>query len=193
MSKQSQAIFFAAASPKRAGKDQISVYKTIVKEIKDQGFQISYDWVSNSKKEVLSNQEAYSLVMNALHKSDLLLADVTVPSIGVGQQIAMALHWRIPVVCIYNEDIEYTPSKMLPVDQTSLFKIMPYKIKNLKSTLKNILSDTKSQRFVKFNFIVNTELNSFLEEESKKRQMSKSQFLRFIIKNWREQTENGVN
>ncbi len=191
MSKQT--IFFAAASPRRAGKNQISIYKTIVKEIKGHGVQISYDWVSSSIKEVLSNQEAYNLVMNALHKSDLLLADVTIPSIGVGQQITMALHWRIPVVCIYNEDIEKAPSKMLPTDQTSIFKIAPYKRKNLKTVLKDILTDTKSQRFVKFNFITNTELNTFLEEESSRRQMSKSQFLRFIIKNWREQTGSKIN
>lgn len=183
--KKGQALFFAAASPKRAGKVQLSIYKKITKEIRSMGFEISYDWVS-TKKEVLSNEEAYKSVMDALHRSDLLLADVTVPSIGVGQQIAMALHWRIPVMCIYNQDIEDEPSKMLPTGQTTLFKIISYKTKGVNKLIRNILADTKSQRLVKFNFIVNKELSQFLEQESRKRQMSKSQFLRFLIKSWKE-------
>lgn len=179
-----QSIFFAAASPKRVPDAQLKIYKRIVLELKKQGFEISYDWLS--KKDVLSSQQAYNLVMNSLHKSDFLLADVSVPSIGVGQQIAMAIQWRIPVVCIYNRKIQETPSKMLPSDQTNLFRIIPYTPDKLADLLKDIFPNEKDSKMEKFNFVLNSDMNNFIKVESEKREMSKSQFLRFIVKSWKD-------
>ena len=52
----------------------------------------------------MTEEEIYSRDMGLLVKSDALIAEVTVPSTGVGYEICRALVQEIPVLCLHRPD-----------------------------------------------------------------------------------------
>jgi nucleoside 2-deoxyribosyltransferase len=52
----------------------------------------------------MTEEEIYSRDMGLLEKSDALIAEVSVPSTGVGYEICRALVKGIPVLCLYRPD-----------------------------------------------------------------------------------------
>ena len=49
----------------------------------------------------LSDREIHDRDLDWLRSADLLVAEVTTPSLGVGYEIATALSVRVPVYCLY--------------------------------------------------------------------------------------------
>lgn len=60
----------------------------------------------------MSEQEIYRRDISLLEESDCLIAEVTVPSIGVGYEICRALRMGLPVLCVHGTDANV--SAMLP-------------------------------------------------------------------------------
>ncbi len=54
-------------------------------------------------------QENYS----RLKASDLLIAEISSPSLGVGYEIATAQHLELPILCIYQSEFEKSVSLMI--------------------------------------------------------------------------------
>jgi len=52
----------------------------------------------------MTEEEIYARDMDLLVKSEALIAEVTVPSTGVGYEICRALVQGIPVLCLYSPD-----------------------------------------------------------------------------------------
>jgi nucleoside 2-deoxyribosyltransferase len=52
----------------------------------------------------MTEQDIYDRDMGLLAKSDALIAEVTVPSTGVGYEICRALDRKIPVLCLHRPD-----------------------------------------------------------------------------------------
>ena len=46
-------------------------------------------------------------------EADLLVAEVTVPSLGVGYEIGRAIEMRKPVLCLFQKGTDYTLSAMI--------------------------------------------------------------------------------
>jgi len=185
MTNKKRVIFFAAASPKRVPESQTEIYHRIVDHIRKLGYNLSLDWLNVESNNKLSNEETYTTSMSALKSSDLLVAEVSYPSIGLGEQIALAVQRKIPVACLYNETVEKVPSKLLPRTRPNLLQLFPYNNKALENVIENVLSRVMGNDFEKFNFIITPLLNEYLLKESVKRQMSKSEFLRYVIEDWK--------
>ena len=52
----------------------------------------------------ITEQDIYGRDMDLLKKSDCLIAEVTVPSIGVGYEICRSLGLRLPVLCLHKPE-----------------------------------------------------------------------------------------
>ncbi len=48
-----------------------------------------------------------------LQEADLVIAEITNPSLGVGAEIADAVHLGIPVLCVYKRDYEHQTSSYI--------------------------------------------------------------------------------
>ena len=89
----------------------------------------------------MTEEEIYARDMGLLVKSDALIAEVTVPSTGVGYEICRALVKGIPVLCLHRPDAAVSamvlgnPDPLLEVraypDKASLKKIIIEFIKAL--------------------------------------------------------------
>jgi nucleoside 2-deoxyribosyltransferase len=111
--KQSK-IFFAGSI--RGGDKYASNYKKILDYLKDYGEVISEHL---EKKAVVtqagpsSDPDIYARDVRWIRESDVLIAEVSQPSIGVGYEIAYAEALGKPVLALYSLDEEKTISAMI--------------------------------------------------------------------------------
>lgn len=66
-----------------------------------------------SKDRIMSNKEIHDRDLQWIVESDLLVAEVTVPSLGVGYEIGRAIEMGKPVLCLYRTGSEFTISAMI--------------------------------------------------------------------------------
>lgn len=71
------------------------------------------DEVIESKDRILSDEEIHDRDLQWIVESDVLVAEVTVPSLGVGYEIGRAIEMGKPVLCLFQKDSEFTLSAMI--------------------------------------------------------------------------------
>lgn len=71
------------------------------------------DEIIEAKDRVLSDKEIHDRDLQWIVESDLLVAEVTVPSLGVGYEIGRAIEMGKPVLCLFKQGSEYTISAMI--------------------------------------------------------------------------------
>lgn len=85
----------------------------------------------------MTEQEIYARDLGLLEKSDALIAEVTVPSTGVGYEICRALVRKIPVLCLHMPDVAVS-SMVLGGNPDTLMEVRSYPDKE---ALKEIIID----------------------------------------------------
>ena len=178
MHKDQLKVFFACAAIPDDTRRQ--VYATVRQLILDLGYGLTYDWMSDIGK--ISPAELFIKTDLAIKEADVVVAEVTFPSTGVGQQISLATSRKIPVIAL-KADWEQ-PGRFTPGAQGDLMRYFEYNQVNLKKILRDTLGKIKTERFIKFNLVSTSQINQILETESEKVGQSRSQLLRQIIRNW---------
>ena len=74
---------------------------------------VGSDEVIMSEDRALSDQQIHDRDMDWIMQSDLLVAEVTVPSLGVGYEIGRAIELGKPVLCIYDANTDKALSAMI--------------------------------------------------------------------------------
>ncbi|MEI7982822.1 MAG: nucleoside 2-deoxyribosyltransferase [Bacteroidota bacterium] len=96
-------IYFAGSI--RGGRSDQEQYRKIIGHLQLYGEvlteHIGHSGLTLSGEKGLSDQEIYSRDMDWLALSDLVVAEVSVPSLGVGFEIASALKLKKQVLCLY--------------------------------------------------------------------------------------------
>ncbi|MFA4935395.1 MAG: nucleoside 2-deoxyribosyltransferase [Candidatus Methanoperedens sp.] len=98
-------IFFAGSI--RGGRSMLSEYRQIVALLKNLGHAVVSEHVASTKLEEaeasLTEEEIFNSDIGFIDESDCVVADVTVPSIGVGYEICYAVSRGKRVLCVYKE------------------------------------------------------------------------------------------
>ncbi len=104
-------IYFAGSI--RGGRDDQQVYFQFIQELNKYGVVLSEhvgaDSLNSMGEQNLSETEIFERDMKWLAASDLFIAEVSKPSLGVGYEIATAEKSGKPIVCFYRKD---SPSKL---------------------------------------------------------------------------------
>ncbi len=95
---------YYAASVRGAGRDLEATRKAI-QTIKEAGHVALTEHLAGSS-ESLSDQQVYQRDMRLLEQADLLIADVTFPSLGVGFEICKAIQLNKPVYLVAREGVK---------------------------------------------------------------------------------------
>ncbi len=99
-------IFLAGSI--RGGRQMQPVYRHIYDFLRSRGYDVMswhvVDPGSDEKEAKMSEQEIYRRDISLLKESACLIAEVTVPSIGVGYEICRALEAGLPVLCVHDTD-----------------------------------------------------------------------------------------
>jgi 2'-deoxynucleoside 5'-phosphate N-hydrolase len=99
-------IYFAGSI--RGGRSHMETYKDIIKHLMSFGEvlteHIGHEGLSPMGEEKMTDPEIYDRDMEWLTSSDVIVADVTVPSLGVGFEIARAIDMKKKVLCLFSAD-----------------------------------------------------------------------------------------
>ncbi len=105
MSKYDLKIYFAGSI--RGGRDDDGIYIKLIQALLKHGEvlteHVGDESLTDLGESQLSDPQIYIRDMNWLVDSDVMIAEVTVPSLGVGYEISKAESNGKPVLCLYRE------------------------------------------------------------------------------------------
>ncbi len=97
--------YFAGAM--RGGRKYFEEYKAILKQLEEMNINVLTQHVIDSELELgLTKQQIFHRDLESLEKADFVIAEVSMPSLGVGYEICEALHLSKPTLCLCYENIE---------------------------------------------------------------------------------------
>lgn len=112
----------------RGGRQLLETYRFMYDSLEEAGAEVLSWHVADpeleEKESKMTEQEIYDRDMGLLAKSDALIAEVTVPSTGVGYEICRALVREIPVLCLHRPDAAV--SAMVLGNPDPLMKVRTY-------------------------------------------------------------------
>jgi hypothetical protein len=106
-------IYFACSIT--GGREFEPVYQAVVRALEEDGHVIPTSYLASAEvidlEKVVSPQDVYNRDISWIQNADMLIAEVSTPSHGVGYEIAYALAIGKPVLCCYQDGQKV--SKML--------------------------------------------------------------------------------
>lgn len=92
-------IYFAGSI--RGGQQDADLYKALIEELKQYGTVLTEHIGWQAQEVIMTDQEIHDRDLQWVKESDVVVAEVTTPSLGVGYEIGRAIEMNIPVVCLY--------------------------------------------------------------------------------------------
>ncbi len=91
------------------GRENLAAVRTIQAALKDRGMEIVNDHIGAGDifeiESAYTPQEIFGRDLDWIDSADRLVAEVSVPSLGVGYEIAYALQQGKPVLCFCQRDV----------------------------------------------------------------------------------------
>jgi 2'-deoxynucleoside 5'-phosphate N-hydrolase len=107
-------IYFAGAI--RGGRDDAGIYTSLIHFLKSYGTILTEHVGSEEllqREQFLSEEDIFQRDMQWLEKADLLIAEVSTPSLGVGYELAAAEQFDIPCLCLFRRRPDTPLSAMI--------------------------------------------------------------------------------
>ena len=99
-------IYFAGAI--RGGREDAQLYENIIAYLGEKGQVLTehvgstdLSWKGETSRK---DEEIYNRDMEWLQSADIVVAEVTTPSLGVGYELGIAEKMKIPVLCLYRRE-----------------------------------------------------------------------------------------
>ncbi len=119
-------VYFACSIT--GGREFESVYQEIVAALLSDGHEIPTSHLAQAEvmenERLLAPRDVYERDVNWIRNCDLLIAEVSVASHGVGYEIAFALGLGKRVLCLYQSDRKV--SKMITGNSDNRIKVVSY-------------------------------------------------------------------
>lgn len=123
------------------GTEKIETYKILIKELEKYGEVLDKqiaDINTIANEAYQSDEEIYKDLENKLYEADIIFAEVSIPSLGVGYELGFADKLGKKIIAIY--DSVYTPKVSTMIRGNKRIKLIPYKdIKEITDNLDNLL------------------------------------------------------
>ena len=116
-------IYFAGSI--RGGRDEEENYLKLINHLTKYG-EVLTEHVSlkniEENEQKNSDSHIFQRDISWLESSDVMVADVTVPSLGVGYEIGFAETLAIPILCLYNPKNKKSLSAMISGNKNLVWK-----------------------------------------------------------------------
>jgi hypothetical protein len=109
-------LFFSGSI--RGGRSDVDVYAALIDALDEYGEVLtehvgSADVEASEADRGLSDRDIHDQDVAWLREADVVVAEVTTPSLGVGYEIGRAVEWGTPVCCLYRPDGDHDLSAMV--------------------------------------------------------------------------------
>jgi len=119
-------IYFACSIT--GGREYEKNYQAITRYLLEQGYEVPTAHLADSNildlERAVVPGEVYARDVDWIQASDILIAEISVPSHGVGYEIGYALNLGKPVLCLHHAD--RAVSKMITGNPDSLLSVKAY-------------------------------------------------------------------
>jgi len=160
-------------------------YIAIVQALKNLKYTVTADHILNTRPEDLGfetseERHAFHEKLEAwIRTSDIFVANTSFPSISVGYEISMALHFNKPVLLLHHTSVE-APSLLIDY-KTDEVLCEAYTRESLSTIIADFVNYAKSKAESRFTFFITPEISSYLSRVAKKNKIPKSVYLRQLI------------
>ena len=119
------------------GTQKIDTYKSMISELEKNGVVLNKqiaDLNTIANEFFRNDEDIYNDLEEKLKKADIVFAEVSVPSLGVGYELGFADRLGKRIIAIYDENYTNKVSTMIRVNKG--LRLIPYK--NIEEILKNM-------------------------------------------------------
>ena len=120
----------------------------------------------------------YKQALNNINTADVVILDVSIPSLSMGYVLQKALENSKPVIALYKKG--YVPFFALGIDNEKL-QVIDYTDNSLEKDLKEALQTAQDSADVRFNFFISPEIGKYLDWISRVKKLPRSVYLRALI------------
>ena len=171
-----------------------NLYTEIINILKENGIQVDESHFNRTSEEDSHDVElAYKMNMRSIKNTDIVVAETTELSSGIGFLIASALNEKKPVIALHNSEFSTNQSKMIKGAQNKLLNYYTYTSSNVKEILAKSINTAKQKLDTKFILIIPAEIDMYLEWAAKEKRMHKAQLVRDAIDSIIEEDEDYQN
>jgi len=104
-------IYFSGSI--RGGRQDADLYQELIEELKKYGDVLTEHVGSSELKDHLTDRQIHDRDIEWLEEADIVLAEVTTPSLGVGYEIGRAISLKKPIYCLFRERSKESVSAMI--------------------------------------------------------------------------------
>lgn len=178
------------ASVKNYDRD-VNAYTKIIQLLKKNGLTLAVDWLSDISKDISKEKDwksIYSDNIDAVTKSDIVVAEVTNKSFLVGFQVSSALQMKKPVLLLSTTN-EVDSVVGVDLNEENI-RYSQYNEKNLESIVEEFVKQNiRDGKQVRFNFFIDKKLLNYVNWRSLKYGIAKSEVIRTALKNDMEKSD----
>ena len=147
-------IYFSGSI--RGGRDDADLYQDIISYLKNYGEilteHIGDSNLSSNGESQINNKKIHDRDLELLSECDVVVAEITNPSLGVGYEIAKAIECRKLVYCFYRIiDNKKISAMILGSDKVECFQYD--NLSQLKKILESLLSVTKWNNIIILSYV----------------------------------------
>jgi len=175
-------VYFTASA--RGKSSYKANYKRIYEVIEELGHKNLDDLILkvDPGKLYLGDEQAqvdlYKNTLDFIKEADIVVLEVSLPSLSMGYVMDRALEQGKPVVILH---LEGSNPYFAGGIQDEKLQVLSYTPENVKRTLKAALKDAKEQMDVRFNFFISPKIGAYLDWISKTRKTPRAVYLRRLI------------
>jgi len=155
------------------------IHQTIL----DLGHTHTTNWYKLENKTIVpipSTNKTAEHIKKEIIRSDLLVAEISIPSFGMGYHVCLAKTYHIPVLCLfhskYKENISPTLKSMISKD----FLLLEYNDQNIREILIQGLTKLTPKK-TRFNFNISPEDYRYLNILSHEAKITKTDLIHKLI------------
>jgi len=126
-------------------------------------------------------QESYKIITKSMKSADVFIADITLPDVGVGLEIAQAMEERKPTLVLRYRKEKETPIANIKANKSKLMSYKEYDEDNLEDIIKSFLDESKDKLDTKFILIISPDIDKYLKWASEEYRQHKAQIVRDAI------------
>ena len=119
-------IYFCGAIA--GGRDHLTVYRHIVSRLQADGHTVPTQHVASPdvlhEEQAFTPRAVYERDQAWLQRAEVMIAEISTPSLGVGYEIALGLQLGKPVLCLYREGLSI--SKMITGNPAPTLQVHAY-------------------------------------------------------------------
>lgn len=169
-----------------------SYYYKIRQIILDHNCVILFDWLKDAENALAKKRggkrgmpEIFTQVVDAITRADISIIEYTVPNFSSSHQIMLSIMKRKPTLVLrLQTDNQYFRDSYLEGLNSDLLHIVDYKEEQLEEIISKFLKKSEiGVGFKRYNIVLDSRTNHFLEWMSGKYSLSRSEVIREALKN----------